>query len=379
MSTEQKDLDQNALAERMNRFWTNFKQGKVLGYKLMAVLLILIASAIAIAYILYERNRATSRTWLGFEEASTQSAFEEISKNNPNTMEDRLARLEIARNQLGVAGIDQLAATMPDQRKKAVESIEAARDSLAKLVGEFKNEPLFKVQCLLGLAKAEAALVAVPTKEGQLTDFKGQISRVVELLDQVAQVAAPDTPWATDSKKLADALRDPNSPTRHAFVRIQQTLINQPSPENAPPILGPGGFDGFPKGPDPWVPGVPLPPGKGPKTSGPATTPPTPSSPLPPEAPTKTTPAPTPGGPIPPTPPGTPSSTGKEPLTPVAPEPKAPTPPGTGPTPVIPDPKAPTPPTTPPPSGVPDPKAPTPPTKTPDPKMPIPPTPPEKK
>lgn len=375
MSTEQKDLDQNAFALRMNRFWNKFKQGKVIDYRLMGLLLILAVSIIAIAYIVIERNKAVSTSWMRFEEANSQSAFDEISKNSQNTVEGRLARLEIARNQLGVAGIDQLAVMFPPEaRKKAIENIETAREDLGKLLEEFKNDPVFKVQCLLGLAKAEAALVAVPTKEGQLTEFKGQVSRVVELLDQVVQ-AAPDTPWATDSKKLADALRDPNSATRHAFVRVQQTLFSQGFGENAPPSMGqlPGGLDGFPKGRDPFVPGVPSDPGKAPKGPGP----------IPPEAPPKTTPTRVPGGPIAPTPPGTTtpgtSTPGQEPVIPIAPapkvaDPKTPMPPNNTPTPAISDPKAPTPPV--PTPAIPDPKAPIPPTpppaKTPDPKTPTP-------
>ena len=52
------------------------------------------------------------------------------------------------------------------------------------------------------------------------------VPKLIELLDQVAAEAAPDTPWATDSKRLADALRaDPNN-----FTRIQQALVEVPGP-----------------------------------------------------------------------------------------------------------------------------------------------------
>jgi hypothetical protein len=380
MSTEHKDADQNALATRLNRSWDSFKQGKIISYKLMAVLLILVATIGSTWYILFERRKANSQRWMALEEANSISSLEDISKNNPNTMQDRLARLQITRNQLGVSGIDQLVAINPEQRKKAIENIEKARESLGKLLEEFKDDKVFKTECLLGLAKAEAALVPVPSKEGQLTEFKGSIPKVVEWLDKLAEAAAPGTSWATDSKKLADALRDPNSQSTHEFFSIEQVLFKplfgdlgagpgtDPVLPRFPSQTDP--FGGFPKGTEPFIPGVPIAPVNPaglPKTPD-SKTPSTPQGPVPPVGPSKGTEAPTPPGPIPPSgspkgtegpmppgpiaplPPGTPpkgneSATPKEPGSPIAPppkiaDPKAPnTPPA--PTPQATDPKAP--------------------------------------
>ncbi len=392
MSTEQKDADQNALAARLSGFWDNFKQGKVISYKLMAVLLILVATIGSTWYILTERRKANSQRWMSLEEANSITSLEEISKNNPNTIQDRLARLQIARNQLGVGGIDQLGSFNPEQRKKAVENIEKARDSLGKLLEEFKDDPVLKAECLLGLAKAEAALVPVPAKEGQLTEFKGSIPKVVELLDQLSAVAAPGTPWATDSKKFADALRDPNSASTHEFFSVEQVLFKPPfgdlgSGTGTDPFMPgfptpSGGLGKFPKGSEPFIPGVPndplspagLPKGSDPKTPGTPTG--TPTGPISPVGPPKGTDTPMSAGPIaPPLPPGTPSkgmdpTTPKEPVGPIAPplkatDPKAPNTPPV-PTPKASDPKAPN-----------TPPAPTP--QAPDPKAPMAPTPPEKK
>lgn len=280
MSAEQNNLEQNALSAKMNQFWSDFKQGKVIGYKMMGVILILVASIGSTWYILYERNKANSREWVAFDEANSESSLKEISENYPNTEQDRLARLQIARHQLGIAGIDRLGSLGADQRKKAVESIEKARESFAKLLEDFKTDPLFKVECLLALASAEASLVAVPVKEGQLTEFRGSIPKVVEWLDQVAEAAAPGTPWATDSKKFADSLRDPKSATAHEFFRVQQTLFkpNEFGSGGDPFMPGmspfPGGLGGFPK--TPFIPGVPEPvsPGKGLEVGPGATSPP---------------------------------------------------------------------------------------------------------
>jgi hypothetical protein len=360
MSAEQKNSDQNALATRMNQFWGDFKQGKVIGYKVMAVSLILIAAIGSIWYILAERRKASSHQWVLLDEANTLSALKELAQGNPNTIQDRLARLQIARNELGVTGIDRLGSIDAELRKKAVENIETARDSFGKLLEEFKNDPVFKVECLFALAKAEAALVAVPTKEGQLTEFKGTVPRLVELLDQVAEAAAPGTPWANDSKKMADSLRDPNSGTAHEFLRVQQALIktsalfgdtgmgNGPlAPTLSPFQSGPGGMPKMPV-----IKGVPEP--VSPLDKGPT--------------------ANAPGGPMPPLPPGPQVPDAPKEASPsVAPPPKPADPKASQtpviPPPIIPEPKAP--------SKSPDttPKAPEP--KAPEPKAPI--APPEKK
>lgn len=225
MSAEQKDLEQNALAARLNRAWTNFRQGKLIGYKWLALLLILVAGIGTWWYISSERKALASQRWAKLQEASSLSDLEEFIKNNPNTVPARLARLQAARVQLGPDGIDLLAAPTPDGRKRGAENIEKAREEFGKLLGEFKNDPVFKAECLLALAKAEAALVVVPVKPGSLTEFKGQVGKVVEYLDQLAAAAAPDTPWATESKRLADALRNPESAVSKEFLNVQRQLF----------------------------------------------------------------------------------------------------------------------------------------------------------
>lgn len=248
MSTEQKPTEPNALASGLGRTWTNFKQGKLVSYKVMAVVL-LVAAAIGLWwYITAERKKAASKVWLEFDEANTVEKLEELAKKDPNAVAARLAKLSVARARLGPEGIDLLGSSRPDGYQRAVENIEKAREEFTQLLDQFKDDPVFKAECLLGLAKAEAVLVGVPTKPGQLTEFKGQVPKLIEYLDQLSAAAAPDTPWATASKKLADDLRkDPGS-----FTRVQRELV---IPAPALPKFDPhgGGFG------DPFGPGGPLP------------------------------------------------------------------------------------------------------------------------
>ncbi len=251
MSAEQKETEPNALATSLSDGWTNFKQGKLISYKLMAVLLLVVVGLGLWWYIAAERRKAVSAEWLGFDNASSITQLEELAAANPKAPVGRIADLVVARSLLGPEGIDQINAQTAEKRQKSVESIEKARDAFAKLLPQFEKDPIFKAECLLGLAKAEAALVGVPVKPNDLSEFRGKVAKVVDYLDQLSAVAAADTPWATDSKKLADALRNEQAQTSADFVRIQRALTIQAPllPEIDP--HGPGGLGGFglpPKG-----------------------------------------------------------------------------------------------------------------------------------
>jgi hypothetical protein len=243
--------------------WTNLRQGKLIGYKWMAVILLLVTALGLWWYISHERKKSNSSRWVALDEASTPAALEEVASADPTAIQGKIARLQLARNQLGEAGIDQLMSIQPEQQKKAVDNIEKARTAFGELLGEFKDDPVFKAECLLGLAKAEAALVAVPTKPDQLTEFKGSVEKVIEYLDQLSAAAAPDTPWATDSKKMADRLRGKD---RDEFVRLMRDVFELPGatlPKGPTNPLGPI----TPIAPGGTPPGVTLPvlPGGGDK------------------------------------------------------------------------------------------------------------------
>jgi hypothetical protein len=256
MSAEQKDIEQNALAAKLTGWWGDFKQGKLIGYKWLAGLLIVTAAVGITWYISSEKKKAGSKQWLAFDEANTVAKLEEIVKKDPQAPTARIAELLIARGLLGPDGIELLNSRAPEQRQKAIENIEKARESFGKLLPQFEKDPVFKAECLLGLAKAEAVLVGVPLKSDQpvgigpaapTRDAKGKVETVIKYLDELAAAAAPDTPWATESKKMADTLRA--NPGK--FVDIQQALTQPPAPKFDDPHgpLGPLGPDANPFGP----------------------------------------------------------------------------------------------------------------------------------
>ena len=240
----------NALARALSGGWEKFKQGQLLSYPMMALLL-LVVTGIGLTWWLVSARRAEQSTrWTELDGLSSTSGLEEYAKKYPNTTQAKIANLELARAQLGPDGIDKLTSGDAAARKAAVESVEKARESFTKLVDEFKDDPVLKVECMLACAKAEAVLVGMP-KEGQLEQFRGDPKKAVEWLDKVAE-AAPDTDWGKDAKKLADALRNQNTEQQVRTLQTSVYDISPALPKFDPKSPFPPGFPGGPHGGSPF-------------------------------------------------------------------------------------------------------------------------------
>jgi hypothetical protein len=329
MSTEQKDLEQNALASRLSRGWEKFKQGKLISYPMMAVLLVVVTGIGLYFWISSERKKAASALWTEMESLTTVTALEEFAERNADKPVARVARLHAARTLAGPEGIELLAARVPESRKRAVENVVKAQGMFEKLADEFKDDPVLRVECLLGAAKGEEALIGV-SKEGKSGEFYGGIDKLIERLQRLAE-AAPGTPWGEDAKKRAETLRNDRA-ARDELTRIQVALYTLPTGPTLPP-LGPTAPGGLSPGPVPGLPGAtPVPPTPTPPAPiSPGATPPagtTPTPKTPPPAPGLVPPAVTPPAETPPgTPPMSPGSTPPDPKGGTTPTPPAPPPP----------------------------------------------------
>jgi hypothetical protein len=246
MSTEQQPQppatepksEPTVLALGLATGWDKFKQGQLVSYPVMALVLVLVTALGVGWWIMSERRKAESVKWSELDALSaggppTVAALEEYVKKYPNTPQAKVATLEIARLHLGLEGIEKMSIRETDLpmeggsesarkiRAAAVSNVEKAREEFAKLADDFKTDLAIRVECLFAGAKAEAVLVGVP-KEGQVEQFRGDPAKAVELLDKVAE-AAPETPWGKDAKKLADALRNQN--TKDQVITLQSMMF----------------------------------------------------------------------------------------------------------------------------------------------------------
>ena len=306
-------LETSALGHSLVSTWEKFKQGKLISYKMMGVIL-LAATAIGVtAYIISEQRRGKSQLWVELEGANSLSALEEFAKAHPDTPAGRVAEMSRARVLMGPEGIDRLPTARDEgERKRAIENIDKARELMEKLIEQFKDDPVLKLECLMGMAKSEATLIGI-TKEGT-TEIKGSPDKMIEWLDKIGELA-DGTPWGDEAKKLSAALK--SGPKRDELIHVQRSLLMQGLPGGGGPVApaggpGLGGFPGFG--------GLPGLTGGGPIA-------PLPTPPITP------TPTPTPPSPVPPVP----KPPESKPPEIKAPDPKAPPP-------KAPDPKPPEPP-----------------------------------
>jgi hypothetical protein len=351
MSTEQKDLETNALASRLTGTWDRFKKGQLVSYRVMAVVLLVAAGGFVWWYIAHERSREKVRAWIDLGSADSIAGLEKFREGHKNELVGRLAALNEARVLLGPDGIDQLAPLDVDlsalsrpgaklemadieamvkaaqsRQPAAVANVEKARGLFEELAPQFNDQPVLKTECYMGCAKAEAVLLGVP-KEGQPTETRGNAAKLRECLEKVAETA-PDTPWGTRAKDMAEKLARTDFQTD--LKRIQTELLARdtrggfgpmsvpgavsPHPSPVSPVTTPAPSPGTTPTPVPPVPGVPspkAPTGTAPPTQntpavtpGPVTTPPPPvgTTPIPPSV-SPVTPGQTPSTPAPPPPP----------------------------------------------------------------------------
>jgi hypothetical protein len=248
----------NALAAGLTNAWSNFTQGKLLSYPMMAILLLVIAGIGGGWWYFHEQAKASSARWRDWDGQITVAELQKFTeeKGNANTIQAKLANLRIAQIHLESEGIDKMfvrsddlmrgdvrdpfeaAKKAQETRATAIKNVEKAREEFTKLVDDFKDDLVIRIQCMLACAKAEAVLVGIP-KEGQLTERRGNPAKAVEWLDKVAE-AAPDTPWGKDSKKLADVLRNQN--TTEQVATLHASLF-----DISPGLPGRPGFPGMPK------------------------------------------------------------------------------------------------------------------------------------
>ena len=236
----------NALATALSSGWEQFTKGELISYRLMALILVVVAAVGTTIYITRSNFKVASALWADFDSlngSTSVSSLKEFAGKNPDTVPGRLAELELARALLGPDGIERFNSPDAAKRKEAVANVEQARDSFVKLAEAFKDDPVLKAVCWQGAAKAEASLVGM-TKEGT-TQRIGDPNKAVEYLDKVAE-AAPDTDWGKDAKKLADILRNKNTQDQVFTLQASVYTIEKPTDPSLAPKAPTGGLPGVP-------------------------------------------------------------------------------------------------------------------------------------
>ncbi|MGL6075587.1 MAG: hypothetical protein ACRC8S_15645 [Fimbriiglobus sp.] len=279
---ERKELEQNTLATGAQELVSQVKTGDFLSpktYRWFGIGLAVGLLATLFWFLSSQNKAANSSQWREISNPDTVS-WEEAAKVYKDSMPGRVARLEIAREQLGPKGIGKLNASSREDQNKAVTSIETAREEFLKLAGEFKNDKALQVTCHTLAADAELALVGIP-KDANSPDHRGQVKTAVELYTKAAKIIGEKTPAGEElTKKAADLTARNAEITKAALDIYNRSAIapaltftpgsgdikapitlepnrNLPTPEAIKPAVGPVGTP--PTTPSPVTPITPTP------------------------------------------------------------------------------------------------------------------------
>ncbi len=245
-----------AIADRLSSGWQSFKAGKVISYKWMAIVLILVTAVGVGWYIWWEGRKAESAKWVALTECTTVEKLEQFENQYPGTPQARAARLDRLRVMLQRQGLavlrpqsmqsllDPNSPKVDDAaRKAAADSIEKARDLADRSADEYKDDLPGRVECLYAGAVAEEALVGLPRADNP-SEYRGSVTKLVERLNQLAEAAPEDNPWGKWARTRVEQLQKPGA--AEEFVAYQRTAYLPP-----PDFKGAFGGGGLPPGIDP--------------------------------------------------------------------------------------------------------------------------------
>ncbi len=216
-----KELQTNALADRIGRFFQNMKSGTQSTSLMVWVIAAVVIIVLGTWWYLSRRARdARSDLWVSLDavpevqrpraspfdfnarptnttelEKASLEDLEAIIENHPGTKQAMIARFRRAEINLRPRGVDLL----PNDPTKALGYLRDARAEYEKLAEECKGDPYWQPQALLGVARC------VETEAVQDPDI---IDKAAKLYANLA-AEHPDSAAGREARKRADELKDP--------------------------------------------------------------------------------------------------------------------------------------------------------------------------
>ncbi|QEL20986.1 hypothetical protein [Limnoglobus roseus] len=284
MKIEHNDpLEKNDLAEGLKSLAGKAKGGQFVNVRFLALAVLLVAIVGVWLYLRGSGRKSDAEMWRNFDNLNTPDSYEKFAEGHANTPAGRAARVQEARVLMS-QGISQLMlqAFEADARKKTIDNIDKAREQFTKLADDYKDDLTMRAQCLEGAAKAELALVGIPkdaAKETSPENSRGSVKKAAELYREYAKTVGDKTVLGEQATKKAADL-DANAKT---IFELGSNLNNKF--KYRPPVEEPKKPDSLtPPNPtkpnEPVAPSIPAPTVSG--IPGAAPTPPPPPAPTPP-------------------------------------------------------------------------------------------------
>jgi tetratricopeptide (TPR) repeat protein len=197
------------LADRMGRLVQGMKSGPKSTSAVVWVIAVVAVGVFVAWYFATGAPASRSQTWVKLENDLTREDDQQrlddlrkVAEENPGTVPARVARFQRARLLLQARGLEVL---YSDQRASAIQSLEEARRLYKELAQECIDNTVLRQEALLGLARAEEALVGIP-KEDNAEDSRGDLDQALKDYEQYLTIANPDSVVGKDVKKHVEEL-----------------------------------------------------------------------------------------------------------------------------------------------------------------------------
>lgn len=219
-----KELETNALADRIGKFLTKFKGERKYALWLVAAL----AGIMLIVWYWFASSSPsqTSTLWTQYDAANSVQLMEKIAEANPGTNPAMAAQFQIARHKLH-EGI--LALGTPSRRTEAVGKILDARKLYKKLLDTCKSYPTLAQEALMSLASSEESLVGIPDP-GKPEQSAGDLDQAIAHYQELTR-SYPESPPGKEAASRLKLLEDPKEKAR---IRTFYEELNTRTDKKAP-------------------------------------------------------------------------------------------------------------------------------------------------
>jgi hypothetical protein len=229
---ERKHLKENELADRLGRLWQLVASGSTTNTIIWGVILVGLALIIAWRYYSAATFRTQAAEWSAVERATTVSDLEQIIKDHPGTVVGRITSFHLTRHQMYDA-LARIASPNSEDRTKAADTLTSVRDRYAALGKDASAEPELVQEALMGVAKAEEVLAAIP-KADNPNETRGTLAAAESAYQELAR-RFPDSYFGKEAAKRAGELDN----HRTQIQAFYNGLIEAHAPPKAPPVLSP--------------------------------------------------------------------------------------------------------------------------------------------
>jgi hypothetical protein len=247
MKADRKHLEQNELADRLNRWWkgTGEARSSSATWGIIGAALLVVVLVIAWRYFSESGSRAQAEVWPQIEDASAKG-LAAIAQGNSGTTVGHIAKAEFARMKLN-DGLNKLSSQFT--RSEGIGDVVEARKAYTELITEARGDAPLVREAMLGAAQAEESLVGIPESDNP-GQSRGSLDKALELYEQTAK-EFDKTPQGNQAVARAKDIRENKAKIQQMYDDLNRRFApidSTPRPSNAdlpfghppiPPSFGP--------------------------------------------------------------------------------------------------------------------------------------------